>query len=82
MRFFYALGYAINRAKFEYALGARAGFAPKAGDKEAKIVRMIKDNPGGNYVTAIKTHREEFSTSLRDAKDAVDALYVKHGIRR
>jgi len=79
MRFFYWLAFYVNRARFEWARGARDGFARPASAKEEQVLDFLR---GGEYVRAIKTHRELFNTSLKDAKDAVDALLVKHGITR
>ena len=79
MRLFYWLAFFVNRAKFEWVRGARDGFARPASAKEEQILAILRD---GNYVVAIKTHRELFSSSLKDAKDAVDALINKHGITK
>lgn len=82
MRFFYWLAYYTARARFEWARGARDGFSPPAGDGTRRILEMLRDDSHKNYVLAIKTHRELFNTSLKEAKDAVDALINKHGIKR
>jgi ribosomal protein L7/L12 len=34
----------------------------------------------GKKIMAIKTYREDTGSSLRDAKDAIEALMAKHGI--
>lgn len=95
MRFFYWLAYYTARARLEWARGARDGFSPPAGDGTRRrdgfsppagdgtrrILEILRDDSHKNYVLAIKTHRELFNTSLKEAKDAVDALINKNGIK-
>lgn len=79
MRFFYWLAFYTARARFEWALGARDGYTPSRRKPNESIVTYLR---GGEYVRAIKTHREIYGTSLKEAKDAVDALMVQLGIQR
>jgi len=79
MRFFYWLAFYVNRAKFEYARGARDGFTSTPKSEEKRLVDLLRAQ---KYVEAIKLHRELFKSSLRDAKDAIDALLVKYDIKR
>lgn len=76
MGFFYRLGYLINRARFEYARGARDGFcAPVAkteSDKLARVKAALKDTD--NVIAAVKLHRELFNSSLKEAVDTVRAM--------
>jgi ribosomal protein L7/L12 len=54
-------------------IGAPAAVAAFSSSAEAmdEIKRLLR---GGNKIEAIKVHREYFSTGLKDAKDAVDAI--------
>jgi ribosomal protein L7/L12 len=73
MNLFYKLGYLINRAKFEYARGARDGFAARVEtDKIARVKAVLKDTD--NIITAVKLHRELFGSSLKEAVDTVRAM--------
>jgi ribosomal protein L7/L12 len=73
MRFFYWLAFYVNRAKFEYARGARDGFAARVEtDKLARVKAVLKDTD--NIVTAVKLHRELFGSSLKEAVDTVRAM--------
>lgn len=73
MNLFYKLGYLINRAKFEYARGARDGFAARVdNDKIARVKAALKDTD--NVIAAVKLHRELFNSSLKEAVDTVRAM--------
>jgi ribosomal protein L7/L12 len=78
VRFFYWLSFYVARARYEWARGAMAGYGRPSIGKEEQIVAILKT---GQYVSAIKTHRDLFGSSMKDAKDAIDALKVKHDIQ-
>jgi ribosomal protein L7/L12 len=77
MNLFYRIGYTISRCKYEYTKGRADGFAP---DMDVRLRPVMAELRAGCYVTAIKRHRDIFGSSLKDAKDAVDALKIKHNL--
>lgn len=77
MNLFYRIGYTISRCKYEYNKGRADGFAP---EMEVRLRPVMAELRAKHYVTAIKQHRAIFGSSLKDAKDAVDALKIKHGL--
>jgi ribosomal protein L7/L12 len=77
MNLFYRIGYTIARCKYEYTKGRADGFAP---DMEVRLRPVMAELRGNHYIDAIKKHRDIFGSSLKDAKDAVDALKIKHGL--
>jgi hypothetical protein len=78
MRFFYWLAFYVNRAKFEWARGARDGFSSTPKSEEERIVDLLRNQ---KYVEAIRLHCELFNTSLRDSKVAIDALLIKYNLK-
>ena len=88
---FYLVGRFVSYAKRGYAEGlvahtiVTASKAQENLDNEIiaimRLPRRIEDgfNTGGGYISAIKQYRARSGTSLKEAKDHVDALYEKTG---
>lgn len=80
MGIFYWLAFYVNRAKFEWARGARDGYGKAATSKEGELIAILKGGDSGTYISAIKRYRELYGAPLKEAKDGVDAIISKHGL--
>ena len=84
---FYWTGYFLGRAKYEFRQGFTKGNYPSIGRMDSEFLAILGDRTNTNtntsgYVSAIKQYRNYYGSTLRDAKDAIDALMAKHGIQR
>lgn len=83
MNIFYRLGYVISRVKSEYQAGYAAGSfsTPRKNTLEQEILNVLRSGNGtSKYVAAIKRYRELTNSMLREAKDGVDDIMLRHGI--
>ncbi|MEZ5427486.1 MAG: hypothetical protein R2747_14535 [Pyrinomonadaceae bacterium] len=71
-----------KRAVEDMTSGANANRPDQTVSVDAnESLRMVRNElNAGNKINAIKIFRETFNTSLRDAKDAVDAMEMGHEI--
>lgn len=49
-------------------------FMELADDKLAEVKHLLRVDPRGNFIAAIKKHRELFQSDLKTAKDACDLI--------
>jgi len=76
----YHIGYFFGRLVALFADGYRSGRLGLVLDKRmAQVEALLRQAPRENMIPAIKLHRELFGSSLRDAKDACDAIRARLG---
>jgi hypothetical protein len=57
--------------------GQQAKSSPEPGNLETQVIALMQ---GGRKIEAIKLHRQQTGSGLKEAKDAVEALAAKHGV--
>lgn len=79
----YKIAFLIGRAVAQFRAGFQAGTNSLFTDaRRAAVYRLIVADPKENYIPAIKQYRNEFGATLKEAKDAVDAMRDAAGMQR